>query len=69
MYRLTTAITGIALCLSMQTAQANEPIRIAVTGPYSGPSSPMGQSMLAGVRLAIGEMNLAACRTNAAQMG
>lgn len=35
-----------------------EPIRIAVTGPYTGPSSPMGLSMLAGVRLAIAEMNL-----------
>lgn len=58
MNRLTAAISGIALCICTQTAWANEPIRIAVSGPYSGPSSPMGQSMLAGVRLAIGEMNL-----------
>lgn len=58
MNRLTAAITGITLCIATHAAMANEPIRIAVTGPYSGPSSPMGQSMLAGVRLAIGEMNL-----------
>ena len=58
MNRLTAAIVGIALCIGTHAALANEPIRIAVTGPYSGPSSPMGQSMLAGVRLAIGEMNL-----------
>ena len=46
MNRLTAAITGIALCIATPAALADEPIRIAVTGPYSGPSSPMGQSML-----------------------
>ena len=58
MKRLTTAFTVIAVWLGAQATQAEEPIRIAVTGPYSGPSAPMGQSMLAGVRLAINEMNL-----------
>ncbi|MDE2440869.1 MAG: ABC transporter substrate-binding protein [Betaproteobacteria bacterium] len=58
MARISTTLSGIALCIFIPAAQAEEPIRIAVTGPYSGPSSPMGQSMLAGVRLAISEMNL-----------
>ena len=35
-----------------------DPVRIAVTGPYSGSSAPMGTSMLAGVRVAIDEVNL-----------
>ena len=47
-------IFSIASCLG----HAAEPIKIAVTGPFSGSSSPMGLSMLAGVRLAIEEMNL-----------
>ncbi|MCG2577353.1 ABC transporter substrate-binding protein [Dechloromonas sp. XY25] len=58
MTKISTALSGIALCVCTQLTLADEPIRIAVTGPYSGPSSPMGQSMLAGVRLAISEMNL-----------
>ncbi len=37
---------------------AADPIRIAVTGPYSGSSAPMGTSMLAGVRVAAEEINL-----------
>jgi branched-chain amino acid transport system substrate-binding protein len=57
--KIISAVMGaMALSICAQTASAAEPIRIAVTGPYSGPSSPMGQSMLAGVRLAISEMNL-----------
>lgn len=58
MRKITAALSGIALCICTQGLFAEEPIRIAVTGPYTGPSSPMGQSMLAGVRLAISEMNL-----------
>ena len=58
MKKISAVMSGIALCIWTQAAPAAEPIRIAVTGPYSGPSSPMGQSMLAGVRLAINEMNL-----------
>lgn len=38
-------------------AYAAEPIKIAVTGPYTSSSSPMGLSMLAGVRLAASEIN------------
>lgn len=58
MKKISAFISSIALCVCTQAGLAEEPIRIAVTGPYSGPSSPMGQSMLAGVRLAISEMNL-----------
>lgn len=35
----------------------NAPIRIGVSGPFSGGSSPMGESMLNGIRLAVEEMN------------
>ena len=41
-------------------AQSNldvEPIRIGVTGPFSGGSAPMGESMRNGVRLAVEEIN------------
>ena len=33
------------------------PIRIGVSGPFSGPSSPMGLSMRAGIRIAAAEIN------------
>jgi branched-chain amino acid transport system substrate-binding protein len=48
----------IAMLGFASLASALEPIKIGVTGPFSGPSAPMGQSMLAGVRLAVEEMNL-----------
>jgi branched-chain amino acid transport system substrate-binding protein len=48
--------TGLILGFAIQ-AYAAEPIKIAVTGPYTSSSSPMGLSMLAGVRLAAGEIN------------
>lgn len=41
------------------TAQATTPIRIGVSGPFTGGSSPMGLSMLAGIRIAAGEINAA----------
>lgn len=49
-----------ALAAIAFAAGAAEPttVRIAVTGPYSGSSSPMGSSMLAGVRVAVEEINL-----------
>ncbi len=52
---LATACLAIA---GISAAMAADPIRIAVTGPYSGPSAPMGQSMLAGVKIAADEINL-----------
>ncbi len=51
-------LVGVLLCAPLATLAAGDPIRIAVAGPYSGPSSPMGQSMLAGVRIAAEEVNL-----------
>jgi branched-chain amino acid transport system substrate-binding protein len=41
------------------SAQDNEssPIRIGVSGPFSGGSSPMGESMRNGIRLAVEEIN------------
>ena len=51
-------LTASLLATLALNASATEPIRIAVTGAYSGSSSPMGQSMLAGVRIAAAEINL-----------
>lgn len=52
-------LAGIALTLgALQTTAAPDTIRIAVTGPYSGSSAPMGLSMRAGVRIAADEINL-----------
>lgn len=48
---------GLLGALSLGAASA-EPIRIAVTGPFTGSSAPMGLSMLAGVRIAAEEINL-----------
>ena len=48
---------GLLGALSLSAASA-EPIRIAVTGPFTGSSAPMGLSMLAGVRIAAEEINL-----------
>ena len=48
--------TSLLLGFAIHT-HAAEPIRIAVTGPYTSGSSPMGLSMLAGVRMAANEVN------------
>ncbi len=48
---------GLLGALTLGAASA-EPIRIAVTGPFTGSSAPMGLSMLAGVRIAAEEINL-----------
>lgn len=44
---------------ALSYAQENEtgPIRIGVSGPFSGGSSPMGESMRNGIRLAVEEIN------------
>lgn len=55
--RKTVAVACLAMA-GFSAAWAADTIRIAVTGPYSGPSAPMGQSMLAGVKVAADEMNL-----------
>ena len=52
----------IAACASWMfsaTAQTVEPIRIGVSGPFTGGSSPMGLSMRDGIRVAVAEINAA----------
>lgn len=38
-------------------AQAADPIKIGLSGPFTGGSSPMGISMRDGVKLAVAEIN------------
>lgn len=47
----------LLLASSAQAQQGVEPIRIGVSGPFSGGSSPMGESMRNGIRLATEEIN------------
>jgi branched-chain amino acid transport system substrate-binding protein len=55
-------LAGIFACALSLSAFALEPIKIGVTGPFTGSSSSMGVSMRDGVRLAIEEINKkAAC--------
>ena len=53
-WRLT---AGVALLAGATGAFAADPIKIAVSGPFTGGSSAMGVSMRDGVRLAIDEIN------------
>jgi branched-chain amino acid transport system substrate-binding protein len=55
-FKLKALVAGVALGLSM-TAMAAEPIKIGVSGPFTGGSAPMGVSMRDGVRLAANEIN------------
>ena len=48
---------GLGLALAGAGAGAMEPIRIGVTGPFTGGSSPMGVAMRDGIRLAAQELN------------
>ena len=50
------ALAGWAAC---SAAPAAEPIRIGVSGPFTGGSSPMGISMRDGIRVAAAEINAA----------
>jgi branched-chain amino acid transport system substrate-binding protein len=54
--KIKTVVTALALAASF-SALAADPIRIGVSGPYTGGSSPMGGSMRDGVRLATTEIN------------
>lgn len=56
--RVALACTMLAVspCLFAQDS-SNLPIRIGVSGPFSGGSSPMGESMRNGIRLAVDEIN------------
>jgi branched-chain amino acid transport system substrate-binding protein len=53
--------TLIALLLAgtLGTAMAADTIKLALTGPFSGGSAPMGVSMRDGAKLAVGEINAA----------
>lgn len=53
-------LAGIALaCASLVNAHAAEPIKIGMSGPFTGGSSSMGVSMRDGVKLAVEEINAA----------
>lgn len=54
-----TLIASLLLCLVAPQIYAGELVRIAITGPFSGGSAPMGTSMRDGARLAISEINAA----------
>lgn len=44
-------------CLTVLAAQAQDPVRIGVSGPFTGGSSPMGISMREGIRIAAAKIN------------
>jgi branched-chain amino acid transport system substrate-binding protein len=50
-------LAGMALAASVSAAFAADPIKIGVSGPFTGGSSSMGVSMRDGVRLATEEIN------------
>lgn len=50
-------LTTLAIGLFALNAYAAETVKIAVTGPFSGGSAPMGVSMRDGAKLAIAEIN------------
>lgn len=52
-----TLISLLLLGIFTQSANAAETIKIALTGPFSGGSAPMGTSMRDGAKLAIAEIN------------
>jgi branched-chain amino acid transport system substrate-binding protein len=55
-FKLKALVAGVALGFSM-SGMAAEPIKIGVSGPFTGGSAPMGVSMRDGVRLAVSEIN------------
>jgi branched-chain amino acid transport system substrate-binding protein len=55
-FKLKALVAGVALGFSM-ASMAAEPIKIGVSGPFTGGSAPMGVSMRDGVRLAAAEIN------------
>ena len=53
------SLSAVALASAMTFAFAADPIKIGVSGPFTGGSSSMGVSMRDGVRLAAEEINKA----------
>lgn len=56
LFRMTAASFAVAFAFS---AQAAEPIKVGLSGPFTGGSSPMGVSMRDAMRLAVDEINRA----------
>src|SRR5450631_2946084 len=54
-----TVIMTLLLGLAATQAYAADVIKIAITGPFTGGSAPMGASMRDGAKLAIAEINAA----------
>lgn len=55
-FKLKAIVAGVTLGFAM-SASAAEPIKIGVSGPFTGGSAPMGVSMRDGVKLAAAEIN------------
>jgi branched-chain amino acid transport system substrate-binding protein len=55
-FKLKLLVAGIALGFAA-ASQAADPIKIGVSGPFTGGSAPMGVSMRDGVKLAVAEIN------------
>ncbi|MFC5510237.1 ABC transporter substrate-binding protein [Massilia jejuensis] len=55
-FKLKALVAGVALGFSM-SSMAADPIKIGVSGPFTGGSAPMGVSMRDGVKLAVNEIN------------
>ena len=56
-FRLSLTTLAFATLTAFGSAQAADPIKIGVSGPFTGGSSSMGVSMRDGVRLAAEEIN------------
>lgn len=56
LFRMTAASFAVAFACS---AQAAEPVKVGLSGPFTGGSSPMGVSMRDAMRLAVDEINRA----------
>ncbi|NVM78458.1 branched-chain amino acid transport system substrate-binding protein [Duganella sp. SG902] len=55
-FKLKLLVAGVALGFAA-ASQAADPIKIGVSGPFTGGSAPMGVSMRDGVKLAVAEIN------------
>ncbi len=55
-FKVTLLAAGLALGFAA-SSQAADPIKIGVSGPFTGGSAPMGVSMRDGVKLAVAEIN------------
>lgn len=53
----TQALVAAALMSLSLAAVAADPIKIGVSGPFTGGSAPMGVSMRDGVKLAVADIN------------